>query len=538
MRWLGVLTLLGACGGETPPPDPGYVSLNLKLTDGVLKPDGFTSVEVIVHGPGPDQDIRRSMDIDKNKAANFEGIDLPPGTRVSVEATLRNDSGTAMGYGRTAANVPFTADAAIVVEVRRPIAYIAGAVSRPQRPPLHWTEVPATFSDLSVSTNLDGKTQVGGPAILAIAAGPNLFMITQATSDPDGTLVGAAKIVPIRTADHEVAGEAVPGPTSGAVLDGAGADDGRTLLIGTTAQLVTLDIPPAAPGAPMPVLRLLADGSFARVALLTTDTGEIDAIAIKNRGSTTATCSTSAELWWARLSGPSAAAAQMVATGGFSDIATDRGRAFYVDACKGELGELTIPLAPSTQLPEPMVRRTLAGIGTGRPTVLAVSNGQAYIGIETAPATVSLLVISTGTQSAAATDASRFLWNEAAQQVVRASDFRGVLRQLDATSAVFDHLEIGAGGDYVALTTSAHFHGDPVMAAHFPEITIDTEELRVFDASTGSVIQRYRSWCSGVLRPAAGDIDNWACASTAGQTAAASMFDHHIGSMTFLFGKK
>jgi hypothetical protein len=34
------------------------------------------------------------------------------------------------------------------------------------------------------------------------------------------------------------------------------------------------------------------------------------------------------------------------------------------------------------------------------------------------------------------------------------------------------------------------------------------------------------------------DIPEWVCASTAGQTEAAKTFDHHIGSMTFLFGKK
>jgi hypothetical protein len=220
--------------------------------------------------------------------------------------------------------------------------------------------------------------------------------------------------------------------------------------------------------------------------------------------------------------------AQMVTTGGFTDVAADRGRAFYLDGCKGELGEVTPAGA--------RMLRPLAGPATpaGRATMLAVSNGQAYLGIENAPATTSLIVASLAT-----TDDPRTLWNESAQQVLRATDFRGVQRQLDATSAVFGHLEIGAGGDYVALTTSAHFHGDPVAAANFPEMTIDTEELRVFDAATGGVVQRYRSWCSGVLNFASvDDIERWACASTTGQTAAAMTFDHHIASMTFMFGKR
>jgi len=136
-------------------------------------------------------------------------------------------------------------------------------------------------------------------------------------------------------------------------------------------------------------------------------------------------------------------------------------------------------------------------------------------------------------------DEPRTLWSETAQQVVNAVDYDGVQRQLSAGSVAFGHLEVGAGGDYVALTTSAHFHGAPVLAANFPDITIDTEELRVFDAASGGVVQRYRSWCAGVVRSTFGDIGPWACASTAGQTAAsADMYEHHIGSMTFLFGKK
>jgi hypothetical protein len=163
-----------------------------------------------------------------------------------------------------------------------------------------------------------------------------------------------------------------------------------------------------------------------------------------------------------------------------------------------------------------------------------VSNGQAYVGLETAPATTTLIVA-----AVASSDVPRTLWSERAQQVLEAPDHPGVQRQLDADAAVFQHLEIGAGGDYVALTTSAHFHGDPVEAANFPDMTIDTEELRVFDAASGGIVQRYRSWCDGVLEIAPSDIDTWGCASTAGQTEAADeTLEHHIQSMTFQFGKK
>jgi hypothetical protein len=520
MRWLGILALLGACGSkDAPPPVAGQVALRLAMPHGVLDPSGFTSVDVVLHIPGQADD-ERSATIDKTGGAStFKLGTIEPIAGVQIEATLRNSSGAAVGYGRTAIGETIGDGAEISVPVRRPIAYVAGAVSRAlnsnQPNVLTWSEAPATFSDLSAGTPLDGTTQIGSQAVLLVSAGPNLYMITQAVTAATGALTGPAMVTPISTADHKV-GTALTGQMTGAVLDGAGADDGSKLAIATASQLFAVD---TATGA----VTALADGSFARVAIVMTDTGELAAVAIKNRGSTTTgPCSTAAELWWAPLSG-GAAAAHLVARGGFSDLATDRGHAYYVDACTGQLGEVTAAAA-----------QMLTSI-TGKPTALAVSNGQAFIGVESQPATTSLLIA-----SLAPGDPPRTLWTETAQQVMEAADFPGVQRQLAAVSVVFDHLEVGAGGDYVALTTSGHFHGAAVPDANFPDITIDSEELRVFDASTGGVVQRYRSWCQGAILFLLSDIFPWKCALAPGQTAAAnmSMYDHHINSMTFLFGKK
>jgi hypothetical protein len=530
MRWLGVLALIGACGGKPAPPSPdaGAVSLVLDIPHGMLDPTGYATVEIVLHEPSGD--VTRTATVDTS--GNFALDRIDPSSSVSVEATLRNDIGAVMGYGRTATASALAGGAQISVPVRRPIAYLAGTVSRAPgnnaANPLHWTEVPATYADLSGGGTFDGHTVVGSNAVLMVAAGPNLYMVTQATSDPGGTLIGAATITPISTADH-AAGTALQGSMTGGVIDGAGSDDGAMLVIGTTSQLFAID---TASGA----ARAVADGSFARVAIVTGDTGELDAVAIKNRGSTTATpCPATAELWWAPLTG-AGGAPHMVATGGFSDIAAERGHAYYVDACKGELGEVTAAA--------PRMLRTLPGTGAaagataGRPTALAVSDGQAYIGVETppadatSPATSSLLVAALAT-----TDDARALWSEGAQQVIDVVELPEVRRQLTASSVVFNHLEIGAGGDYVALTTHAHFHGAAIPAAGFPDITVDTEELRVFSA-TGGAVQRYRSWCDGTVNSAAAFPD-WECAALAGQnTAAADGLEHHIASMTFQFGKK
>lgn len=528
MRWLGVFALIGACGTQAPP-GAGAVSLVLDVPDGMLAPEGYATVEIVLHAPSGD--VTRTATVDASGKFGLDRID--PSSSVSIEATLRNDLGAALGYGRTAVASALAGGAQIVVPVRRPIAYIAGTVSRAPdnnaANPLHWTEVPATFADLSEGGGFDGHTVVGSNAVLTVAAGPNLYMVTQATSDPDGALTGAATIMPISTTDHQV-GAALTGTMTGAVVDGVGSDDGAQLAIGTTTQLFAID---TASG----VARALTDGNFARVAIVTSDTGELDAIAIKNRGSTTGTCATTAELWWAPLTG-AVGSAHRVATGGFSDVAADRGHAYYVDACKGELGEVTTASA--------RMLRTIPGTGpaagatAGKPTALAVSSGQAYIGIESppgdtmSPATSSLVVASIATA-----DDPRTLWIEGAQQVLDVVGLSEVRRQLDASSVVFNHLEIGAGGDYIVLTTRAHFHGAEIATAGFPDITIDTEELRVFGA-TGSAVQRYRSWCDGVVDPQSGfDFMNWECAALAGQsTAAADTLEHHVGSMTFQFGKK
>jgi len=520
MRWLAVVVLLGACGGKPSPP-AGGVSVVLDIPNGVLDPKGFTTVEVVLHEPSGD--IVRSAKVSAD--GTFDLGEVDPSPMVSVEATLRNDSGAALGYGRSSADAAFAGGSQIVVPVRRPIAYFAGTVSRdkdgdPNTPGDHWTEAPATFSDLSTGTPLDGTAKVGAQVVMMVSAGPSLYVVTQMTSDPLGALTGTASVAPVSTADHTV-GAALAGSLTGGVTDGAGTDDGGTLVIGTTTALFAVNTTTGE-------ITSLASGSFSHVAILTTDTGEIDAVAINNRGVTTGPCATTAELWWATLSGGTPGA-HKVATGGFADVAADRGRAYYVDACSGVLGEVTPAQAKMLQQVTPA--------GAGEPTALAISNGQAFIGVENQPATTSLLVASVAT-----TGAPRTLWNETAQQVVKAVGLDGVQRQLNASLVVFDHLEVGAGGDYVALTTSAHFHGDEVSQANFPDITMDTEELRVFDAGTGGVVQRYRSWCEGVTQAIfdPNDIPQWACASTTGQTAPAPMsnLDHHINSMTFLFGKK
>jgi hypothetical protein len=522
MRRLLVLALVG-CG--TDGPGGGSAQLVLDIPNGVLDPAGYTSVEVTLHGPAGD--LVRSAAIGPDGA--FDLGDLDPRKAVSIEAVLRNDSGAAVGYGRTAAAADLAAGQAITVQVRRPIIYLAGVNYDIPDPPAPqnkvWFGLAATYSDLSAGGELDGTTTVADKPVLMISAGPELYALDHAVSSTSGTLSGPATLRAVSTADHAMS-PPLGMLMQGIVVDGAGTDDGATLVIGTTERLYVVD---TRPDAPMP-LRELATGSFARVAIVSGPDGTAGAVAIEDRVDTAAaTCSSTAKLWWIPSLGGGVdgevSDARVVATAGFADIAADRGRAWYVDACQGELGEVTAD----------GVRPVRADLG--KPTALAVSNGQAWIGIERAmPTALSIVVAPVD----AAGGTPRTLWTEPQEQVLGATQYPGVERRLAAQSAEFLQLEVGAGGDYVAAATSGQFFGVRVDAASFPEMRVETRELRVFDAATGGVVQRYRSWCDGSYRTLfSSDIRNWRCANATGQTAPASVDrEHRLSSMTFVFGKK
>ncbi|MGN6108772.1 MAG: hypothetical protein ACTHU0_26945, partial [Kofleriaceae bacterium] len=446
MRRLMLLAAVGGaigCGTEAP---AGGVSLVLDIPNGALDPAGFTTVEVTFHEPNGD--VVRSAAISAERT--FDLGDLAPSGELWVEATLRNDAGTALGYGRTATTVALEAGAQIVVPVRRPIVYFAGLVSdvNIQTSEVTWSNAPATVSDLSLGGNLDGRSRIGTRAVLMIAAGPELYMVEQSTSNPRGDLVGPAMVRPVAASDHAIAAP-LPGTASGGVLDGAGSDDGKTLVIGTTTKLFVVDTTSGA-------VREVASGAFSRVAMIAGPDGATGAIAVKNRPVTTGgSCAETAELVWVEL-GTEIDDVRTIATGSFTDVASDRGKAYFVD-CNGQLGEAS---ASGTT----MIRSQL-----GRATALAVSSNQAYIGIERpaaggVAAALSLLV-------APLADASppRVLWSEASRQVLDAPDYPGVQRLMSADRAAFGQLEVGAGGDYVAATMSSHFFGPRVAAANFPE---------------------------------------------------------------------
>jgi hypothetical protein len=514
VRRLVGLAALAACGGGTSA--SGNVSVVLDIPNAALDPKGFSSVELRVHSAT--SDLERNVPVVDGA---FDLGNLDPVTGATVDAVLRTDTGECVGYGRTSNPMDLVAGATVTVPVRRPIVYLAGLVDvdqdgDPRTNDLHWSTVPATFSDLSASTGIDGSTVLDQTGVLMVDAGPQLYMLQQATSDPSGALTGNATIVPVSTGDHSLAAP-LSGQLQGGVLDGAGTDDGTRLIIGTTQHLYVVDTTSG-------MVKSVADGSFARVAIVSADANGLTALAIKNRAATTGQCQSTAELDWIAVMSDETNQVMSLGTGGFADVAGDRGHGYYVDACKGELGEATAQGISSK-------RGNL-----GRPTALAVSGTQAYIGIERpgTPAAVSLVAA-----SIAGSDMPRALFSEPVTQVVDATRYPGVQRQLDAQTAVFNHLEVGAGGDYVAVTLASHFHGDAVFAANFPQMDIDAEEMRVLDASSAAAVERYRSWCDGVLLLLAGDIQDWACAAASGQSAPTNpMYEHKISSMTFLFGKK
>jgi hypothetical protein len=209
-------------------------------------------------------------------------------------------------------------------------------------------------------------------------------------------------------------------------------------------------------------------------------------------------------------------------TSGYTDVAADDGRGFYVDSCKtGELGEASASGAQSLRT------------GLGKPGALAVSNDRAWVGIEKPNG------VSVRSYLLVGSDDPRTVFDDMATQVVEAADYNGVLRRLDAQLLQFQHLEVGAGGDYVAWSLAATYHGDAIPDVFFPKMDMQTQELRVLDVATGAIIQNYRGTCEGTILAGGFDIDRWVCSLSPGQVEGSrAEFDHRIHSMTFQFGKK
>src|SRR5262249_33710403 len=153
---------------------------------------------------------------------------------------------------------------------------------------------------------------------------------------------------------------------------------------------------------------------------------------------TTGACSTNAQIVAVDFANGTAMSPKMIATGGFSDVASDRRHAYYIDACKGELGEITHSgLTP--------IRMNL-----GKPSARGVSNGRAWSGIEQGGSPAQIAIVVAPVAPGETGGEVRTIWQEGQQQVVEAAPPAfppGIERAMDAQTAVFNHLEIGAGGD-------------------------------------------------------------------------------------------
>ncbi|HEY4244871.1 MAG TPA: hypothetical protein VGM88_33885 [Kofleriaceae bacterium] len=508
----------GACHGGGSGGTGGSLGLQLDRPGGNDDPTGYTSIDVTVHSDSGDTERSASITDD-----SFDLGDIDPMTGVWVEATLRDEGGAAVGYGRSAAPVDLAAGGDIELPVRRPTAYVAGPASTTNDDlSLTWRTAAATFSDLSQTGSFTGTTQLSGTGALVVSAGPDLYLAQQGVDTNTGAFTGDATILPVSAADHSLGG-ALSGTVPGAVADGAGTDDGSAIVIATASGLYEMDTTAGGP-------TMLAAGNFSRIAIVREDGGLYVAYAIKNRGSTSTACPTSAELWRAPLAmgGDGPPGSSMLATGGFTDVAADRGHAYYV-TCAGELGEVT---AGGTS----MISSISLSSGT-KTTALAVSNGLAFFGLEMHGSSVS---VGLGAVNIATKGDQRTLWNEESAQVVDTQDNHDVQRLLPAQYQTIEGIEVGAGDDYIALTTIAHFDQPSVFEANFPAMTIDTEELRVFEAATGSSVQRFLAYCEGIIdgtgNPDA--IEDWECATSPGQIEAPAGKDHTITSLAFLFGKK
>jgi hypothetical protein len=510
MRWASLMLVIASCSS---PSAVAPIELDLTFPGDRLDPHEYTSVEVRVHG---EQELDRVAAIVDGRF-DLGGIEAM--TATSVEAVLRDDSGAMKGYGRVSTSVELGPGTRISMPVRRPLVYAAGLVQtdgdgNPSTNDFRWTHVPATRVDLSDSAPLDGSTRVGQDAVATVAAGPRLFVIHQATLDPTGAFTGPAMIDEIVGSDPPMS---IPLSVSldGAIADAAGSDDGRTLLVATSTALYAIDVETSN-------LMTIAQGNFARVALSMADDA-VTGLAIADRIADSGACASTAHLY--SISGALSTGFQVreLAPAGYADVAAWTGRTFYVDACAGTLGEVI------GDTPTPLLT------SLGRPTTLAVAGNGAWVGVETlasnGPPSLSVLNV-----PLASSAAPRAVFSHPTTQFVQATQYPDVKRSVTATSARFSGLELGGGGDFIAFASAVSYSGEAIVEANIPKMNIDTDELWVLDTASGAIVRWYRSWCDGTIVITAGDISNWNCATSTGQSAPQTGFEHRIRSLAVIFG--
>ena len=189
----------------------------------------------------------------------------------------------------------------------------------------------------------------------------------------------------------------------------------------------------------------IADGEFDRVTMLIGLDRGVSAVAVRTAARPPArarapptscgSAASAARPRWARST--------TVATGGFSDVASDRGHAYYVDQCKGELGEVTMSGITSkrTNLGRATARRGVGRAGVDRRRE-ARQAGAGLAGLR----------LDQRQRSAA-----HAVLEQRACRSSRPSTTRACSARWMPTPPVFNQLEVGAGGDYVATTVSSHY---------------------------------------------------------------------------------
>lgn len=260
------------------------MKVTLDIPNAALDPKGFTNVEIRFHEPTGDLVMTTAVGSDNA----FDLGKLATSNDAAVEAVLRNASGGAVGYGRTASPVSVAADAEIVVPVRRPIVYIAGPHDEATMiNTTKWKTNPATFVDLTTGGTTDGSSRLGSMASVMIGAGPDIYMLEQPIAD-NGTSTGPAMVRKVSTGDHSIGAALSPTIDVGDVQDGTGSDDGRWLLVGTSQKLYLIDIVRAK-------MFEIASGDFAQISVIASGESGMTAIAIK-RSSPVVMCPSSNDL--------------------------------------------------------------------------------------------------------------------------------------------------------------------------------------------------------------------------------------------------
>ncbi|MCE9572314.1 MAG: hypothetical protein K8W52_04095 [Deltaproteobacteria bacterium] len=505
------LALAGAAAGGTSLPACGTGSVDVVLDvpdDATLAPDNAATVTLVTQQPGAPARATTSVIADDG---TFDLGKLPVAPDLAVSVILRSNAQRVVGYGRAAGLIDVSARDAISIDVpmRRPFAYATGS---PNRLVAFDTTMDAAQRDFQRAIDLPETDE------LVAASGGDVFVIDDAG--------GSTKARRIDGATHQPDTATIALPAG--VRDAAATSNGRWLVVGFAGGMAIVDVPRGTlTTAAMP-------GGVDRVTIAATSTGELRAIGLAGRATTAAGCTKASQFVVVTL--PATADTEpsdpTITDAGapLADIGGDETDVDFVaiDPCAdalirysgGEVGAVKL-----ADVSDPAAVAMMGGQAWALGSVPGKedTNSTATLSDDTTVTAAHLVLVSAAVDGSATTKADLPPVTQIAAGYDANNQPLALSRDINAKVVIPRDLVAVPPGDQVALLYDAEFHAPALFTTDIfgnqveviPEITAQTSEYELLNASGGAPSQRVLSSCK-LTEDNMGAVAQWRCQQASG----------------------